>query len=88
VYIQMGEKEILLGDAGKFKELLDSAGVQCELDIWPGMMHSFQLADDCLWETHLAIEKIGQIASAANEVNTQVCFDNKPRLENSIRADA
>lgn len=87
VYIQMGEREILLGDAKKFRALLESAGVQCELDVWPGMMHSFQLSDDCLWETHLAIEKIGQVVSAADKMNAEI-FDNKPRLENSIRADA
>ncbi|HAH62150.1 MAG TPA: acetyl hydrolase [Treponema sp.] len=87
VYIQMGEKEILLGDAKKFKALLGAAGVKCELDVWPGMMHSFQLSDDCLWETHLAIEKIGQVVSSADKMNVEL-FDNKPRLENSIRADA
>jgi epsilon-lactone hydrolase len=87
VYIQMGEKEILLADVNKFVHLLDSAGVGCELDVWPGMMHAFQLSDDCLWETHIAIEKIGQIVSRAEQTGTQVCFDNKPRLENSIKSD-
>jgi acetyl esterase/lipase len=88
VYIQMGEREILLSDAQKFKELLVSAGVRCELDVWPGMIHSFQLSDDCLWETHLAIDKIGRIVSASDDMNAEIYFDNKPRLENSIRSDA
>jgi len=87
VYIQMGEKEILLADAKKFTDLLVSADVRCELDVWPGMMHSFQLSDDCLWETHLAIEKIGRVVSASGCPDGQMCYANKPRLENSIRSD-
>jgi epsilon-lactone hydrolase len=88
VYIQMGEKEILLGDAQKFKLLMESAGVECTLDVWPGMMHLFQFADDYLWETHLAIEKLGKIVSETGGRPSQVCIDNKPRLEESIKSDA
>ena len=88
LYIQMGEKEILLSDAQKFKLLMESAGVKCTLDVWPGMMHLFQFADDYLWETHLAIEKLGKIVSETDGCPSKVCIDNKPRLEESIKTDA
>ena len=60
VYIQMGEKELLLDDAKKMQELLQKSGCQCELDVWPEMMTMFQLADEHLEESHLAIERIGR----------------------------
>lgn len=88
VYIQMGEKELLLGDAKRFAHLLETAGVPCELDVWPGMMFMFPFADDCLWEPHLAIEKIGQKISVQDAVSERLCFENKPQLENSIKSDA
>lgn len=59
VYIQMGKKEILLQQAQEFDMLLDRAGIDCTLDIWDDMMYMFQMADEFLPESHLAIEKIG-----------------------------
>ena len=56
----MGEKELLLDDAKKMQELLQKSGCQCELDVWPEMMTMFQLADEHLEESHLAIERIGR----------------------------
>ena len=61
VFIQCGENEIFLESAKKFKLNLISAGVECTLDVWDGMMPLFQMADDCLNESHLAIEKIGRL---------------------------
>lgn len=65
VYIQMGEKELLAGDAQKYKFLLQKAGVNCEIDFWPDMIYMFQLADEYLEESHLAVEKIGKIIKNA-----------------------
>ena len=31
------------------------------LDVWKDMMPLFQLVDDCLSESHIAVEKIGKI---------------------------
>lgn len=61
VFIQMGEKELLLKDAQDFKKILEEAGNKCELDIWKNMMSMFQMADEYLAESHLAVEKIGKI---------------------------
>ena len=61
VYIQSGEKEMFLEECVEFDRLLTKAGVNCMLDVWPKMMSLFQLADDCLSESHLAVEKIGKI---------------------------
>ncbi|WP_191017693.1 alpha/beta hydrolase fold domain-containing protein [Treponema zioleckii] len=61
VFIQMGEKELFLDDAEKFHSLIYDAGSKCDIDIWKGMMPMFQLADEYLSESHLAIEKIGKM---------------------------
>ncbi len=61
IYIQMGEKEILTRQAIEFRHLAEEAGVACTIDIWPKMMFMFQMADEYLNESHLALNKIGQI---------------------------
>ena len=60
VYIQMGSKEILLSQAKAFSTKLSGVGVKCTLDVWDGMPFMFQMADEYLPESHLAIEKIGK----------------------------
>ncbi len=64
VFIQMGEKEFLLEDAKNFKAMLEEAGCECTLDVWKGMPAMFQLADEYLEESHLAVEKIGKLFTA------------------------
>ncbi len=59
-YIQSGEKEILLSQAYDFKNLLESAGIKCTLDVFPKMMYMFQMADEFLPQSHSAIENIGK----------------------------
>ena len=88
VYIQMGEKEILLEDAKQFRDKLVSVGNECILDVWPDMMFMFQMADEYLHESHLAIDKIGQVITEelAGERTTKV--ENTPVLENSLRSEA
>ena len=61
VYIQMGEREILLADTKKFCTKLTEFGVESVLDIEAGMMHMFQMADEFLEESHLAVERVGRI---------------------------
>ena len=48
----------------------------------------FQFADDHLWETHLAIGKAGSVISGEGDTDAGTSFHNKPRLENSLQADA
>ena len=66
-YIQMGEKELFLDDAERFQQALVDAGNACELDVWPGMMPCFQMADEFLEEAHLAVEKVGRLITGRDE---------------------
>ena len=45
---------------------LKDAGSDCDIDMWKDMMPLFQLADDALEESHLAIEKIGSMITGRN----------------------
>jgi acetyl esterase/lipase len=60
VYIQMGSREILLADVNRFCQKLKDASIPYTLDVYEGMMHMFQMADEYLAESHLAIERAGQ----------------------------
>jgi len=88
VYIQMGEKEILLADAQAFQKKLEEAGCQCTLDVWPDMMHLFQMADAYLPESHLALEKIGKLITLRKQEpeDMSACF--RKQTEYGINADA
>ena len=88
VFIQMGEKEILLEDAKEFCDNLRAAGNVCELDVWPNMMFMFQMADEYLHESHLALDKVGKIVTADTAGKEAVQIENKPRLEQSLRSEA
>ena len=88
VFIQMGEKEILLDDAKEFCDNLRESGNKCELDIWPDMMFMFQMADEYLYESHLALDKVGKIVTADTAGKEAVQIENKPRLEQSLRSEA
>lgn len=88
VFIQMGEKEILLEDAKRAKDIIEKAGGQCTLDVWPLMMHLFQLSDDRVDECHLAIDKIGKaVRNGDDEPESnegEKRFFNQPPLEASL----
>lgn len=60
IYIQMGEKEIIINETKSFCMLLRSAHIPYTLDVWQDMMHMFQFADEFLEESHLAIDKVGK----------------------------
>lgn len=89
VYIQIGEKEILLQDSLDFKKKLEENGSQCEVDIWPDMMHLFQLAEEYLEDAHKALDKFSSVISGIERQNTErQSYENKPILEHSLRAEA
>ena len=44
VYIQVGGDETLLDDARRLDEMARKAGVDVRLDVFPGMLHTFQMA--------------------------------------------
>lgn len=88
VYIQMGEKEMLLPDAQKFKEKLEANGVTCTLDVWKNMMFMFQMADEYLEEAHLALEKIGKLATARKTVPEDFYANYSAPLRTSLSTEA
>ena len=87
-FIQMGEKEILLDDAKAFAARLKENGNVCELDIWPDMMFMFQMADEFLHESHLALDKVGKIVTQDTAGVETVEIENKPKLEHSLHSEA
>ena len=44
IYIQVGGDETLLDDARRLDEHARQAGVDVRLDVFPGMLHTFQMA--------------------------------------------
>jgi acetyl esterase/lipase len=46
LYIQVGGDETLLDDARRLDEHARKAGVDARLDVFPGMLHTFQMAAD------------------------------------------
>ena len=88
VFIQMGSKEILLDDAKEFATRLKENGNKCELDIWKGMMFMFQMADEYLHESHLALDKVGKIVTQDLAGAESVEIENKPKLEHSLHSEA
>lgn len=88
VFIQMGEKEILLEDAKAFQERLIQNGNQCTLDVWPKMMYMFQMADQYLSSSHLATDRIGKIVTNYTAGSKAIEIENKPVLEYSLNSES
>ena len=57
--IQSGDRDILLDDSRRFAEKASAAGVDVTLDLWPGMIHVFQLFGADLPQARDAIVKLG-----------------------------
>lgn len=58
--IHVGEYEVLLSDSVRFAERAQSAGVEVDLKIWPGMWHVFQTTARFVPESRQSIEEIGR----------------------------
>ncbi|MQY28877.1 alpha/beta hydrolase [Nocardia aurantia] len=56
-YIQVGGDETLLGESARFAEKARAAGVDVRLDIFPGQLHTFQMAAGNSAESTDAIER-------------------------------
>jgi len=63
-FIQVGDDEILLSDATRFAALMEEAGLEVQLEIWPEMWHVFQLLVGKMPESRKAIKKIGAYIGA------------------------
>lgn len=59
-FIQVGTRECLLDDARAFAAALKNAGVHCELQVWPGQVHVFQILAGLVPEANAAITEIAR----------------------------
>jgi acetyl esterase/lipase len=84
----MGEKEILLDDAKKFTVRMNELGNKCTLDVWEKMIYMFQMADEFIHESHLALDKIGWVVTTNQNEHKKMEFQNKPKLEHSLNSEA
>jgi monoterpene epsilon-lactone hydrolase len=58
VYIQVGGAEGGLGDSERLAALTEKAGVETRLDVFPGLLHSFQMAAGYAPEADDAIARL------------------------------
>lgn len=87
-YIQVGEKEILVEDAKKLDSILKGCGVDSSVEVFPDMMHLFQLAEGYLEASHIALSKIADQITGTSENSERQTYENKPRLEQSLKAES
>lgn len=89
VYIQLGEKEILMQQVRQFEEKLKRAGVPVEVDVWKGMMFMFQMANEYFTDSHLALQKIGSYINKRDEVIDIDMIEERNRIlrKNDIQVD-
>jgi len=59
LFMQVGEREILLDDTLRFAEKATASGVPVTLDVWPEMFHSWQLFAPHMPEALYALKRIG-----------------------------
>jgi len=57
--IQVGDAEVLLDDSTRLNDRLKSAGVSSKLEVWPEMIHVWQIFASFLPEGQQAIDRIG-----------------------------
>ncbi len=60
VLIQVGDTECMRGDAEALADALARAGVERELEVWPGQVHVFQAFARILPEARAAIDRAGR----------------------------
>ena len=60
LYIQVGDREILLSDSERLANMQRAAGGEAVLEVWPGMWHVFQVCTRKMPESMRAIRKIGE----------------------------
>lgn len=69
--IQVAEKEALRGEAERLAEALTATGNSCELQVWPGQIHAFQILSRVFPEAGAALrEAAGFIRSATGRAAT------------------
>ena len=73
-----------MDDAEQFQARLVDNGTECVLDVWKDMMPCFQMADDFLSESHLAVEKIGHLITGRDERRNESDTSIHLTLEKSL----
>ena len=58
--ILVGDREILLDDSQKVGEKAKAAGVEIEVDIWPGMFHDWWLFGALVPESKQCLRKVAE----------------------------
>jgi len=58
--IQVGDAETLLDDANRIADRAKAAGVQVKLEVWPEMIHVWQMFASFLPEGQQAVDVIGK----------------------------
>lgn len=59
-WIQVGDHEVLLGDAECLARRATHGGVDVDFKVWPGLWHVFQAAARLVPEARDSIEELGQ----------------------------
>ena len=72
LFIQAGEREVLLGDALLIKENAQAAGVDVTLDVWPDMWHVWQAMARVVPEAQQAINELGVFINKQLNLEPQV----------------
>jgi acetyl esterase/lipase len=62
--IQVGGDEALLSDGEEVALRAKAAGVEVELEVWPGMFHVWHLTSQVIPEARQAIERVGTFVQA------------------------
>ncbi|MFI1918215.1 alpha/beta hydrolase [Nocardia sp. NPDC020380] len=58
ILLQAGANELLSADSAYYGRALRAAGGSCEVQIWPGMFHVFQLGYHTLPEARAALDRV------------------------------
>ncbi|QXJ23527.1 alpha/beta hydrolase [Actinomadura graeca] len=67
VLIQVGGAEVLRPEAEALADALDRAGASCELQVWQGQMHVFQILNRVLPEAGAAMREAARFVRSATE---------------------
>lgn len=67
--LQVGASEILASDSAHYAAALRSAGGQCELEMWSGMFHVFQMTYPRLSEGRSALDRVERFIEHAEADN-------------------
>jgi epsilon-lactone hydrolase len=62
--IQVGGAEVLRPEAERLAEILTEAGSTCEIQVWPGQMHVFQMFNRILPESRAAMRETARFISS------------------------